>query len=104
MQDLMVVYKGCQGRTMWYLQEIQYCLEAYFGYTAEAANEEVVTSPRLRGLVDSGSERLMWHLLPLELAYKVARDRNPAASQVSEDVAAQYQATRYRNTPPRKDG
>ncbi len=104
MQELKVAYAGCHARTLWYLEEIQYCLEAYFGYTAEAANHEVVTSQRLRDLVASGNERLMWHLLPTELAFKVAKDRNPGMRQISEETAAEYQAKRYRNVPPRAPG
>lgn len=102
MQDLSVIYPNCHPRTLWYLREIAYCLETYFGYSTEAAAEEVVTSARLLGLAGGSSERVLWHLLPLDWAHKVAKDRDPSVPFVSEDVARQYQATRFLVTPPRK--
>ncbi len=101
MQDLAAAYPECHPRTLWYLREVAYCLETYFGYTGEAAAEEVAGSPRLHGIVEGGSERVLWHMLPLDWAHKVARERDPGVRFVSEEVARAYQATRFRNTPPR---
>jgi hypothetical protein len=88
---------------MWYLKEIAYCLEAYFGYTADSAAEEIVISARLRGIAGGESEKILWRLLPIDWAHKVARDRDPNAPILDEDVVRKYQATRFRITAPRPE-
>ncbi len=104
MPDLATVFAGRHARTIWCLEEIAYCLEAYFGYTAETAVQEVLDSPRLQAVLAGEQERILWHLLPTEWATKVARDRDPHVSYLDEATARLYQATRYRNTPPKPGG
>lgn len=101
MSDLSSAYPNCHTRTLWYLQEIAYCLEAHFGYTTETAIAEVLNSTRLRGIAGGESERILWRLLPIDWAHKVAHDRDPNAPILSEDVVRHYQATRFRTTAPR---
>lgn len=101
MVDFASVFPNCHSRTLWYLQEITYCLETYFGYTASSAAEAVLNSTRLRGIAGGESERILWHLLPIDWAHKVARESDPAAPILGEDVVRHYQATRFRTTAPR---
>ena len=101
MPDLSSAYPNSHTRTLWYLQEIAYCLEAHFGYTSGSAVDEVVNSTRLQGLAGGESEKILWRLLPIDWAHKVARDRDPSAPILSEDTIRNYQATRFRTTAPR---
>ena len=95
-------YRNCHPRTRWYLHEIAYCLERYFGYSHEAAQRATLTAPEYVTLVGCAidDEQLFWHHLPLVWAYKTAVKANPDIGDVSPAVELEYQESRYFRPPP----
>ena len=95
-------YHQCHPRTRWYLHEIAYCLERYFGYTREAAEHTTLSAPQFTNLARCAieDEQLFWHHLPLAWAYKAAVQADSATQDVSPTEELEYQKNRYFRPPP----
>ena len=100
MTTIESTYAGCHPRTIWYLNEISYCLVKYYGFTQAEALDSVLNSRRLRWVMGSEEEAFLWHDTPLRLAYEEAQDRNPHIEPVGEDARREYREGRFSNPPP----
>ena len=100
MQRIEEAYASCHPRTIWYMKEIAHCLVAYYGLSPEEAIDHVVRSPELRKEIGSNDEPLLWHDLPIDLAYHSAVSSRPNIQRVSNDIARAYQLGRFDNPPP----
>ena len=93
-------YPNCHPRTLWYLGEVAYCLEKYFAFSANHAELIVVNSPYFQDLVGGEYEKLLWHDMPLELAYKEALLHRPDTVLVNYNEINDYVTNRFFNPPP----
>ncbi len=98
-------YGSCHPRTVWYIKEIRYVLQQYYGFSPADALDMVLTSPRLLGLVGARTddEELFWHGTPLAWAYEEAIDKSPGIEPIDAAARKEYREKRFYNPPAEAD-